>query len=303
MKNKPNIVCRICNGKGLGESYYPEVHFNDKIFKYYRCDDCSSFNVFPTPEDEDFTEMYGENDHTYLKDVEDKLHYDFNYEFANHQGFQIQFLAQIKNELKGCSLLDYGCGSGFYMKYAQNYGANVAGVEFDVEFVNLLKTKTDLAIYTFDDLINNYKGKTFDFIHVGHVLEHLPNPHETFNQLKKFAHKNTVFLIDGPLERNFCLHRLYVDLGSKFKAKKYREAVPQHLTLTTQKSQLRFFQEANLKKEKYLVVEQYFPLPSKLEKSAGKVVSYFVASISILLSSIIPFSGNIFHYRGKINDA
>ncbi|MCO6500002.1 MAG: class I SAM-dependent methyltransferase [Vicingus serpentipes] len=300
--NTTSVICRICSSSSLVESYYPDAHFNEKIFKYLKCRKCDSFNVFPSPNEEDFKKMYGEEDHYYLKDVKGQLQYDFNYPFAHHQGYQIQFLEQIKNDLKGKTLLDYACGSGFYMKYAETLGAKVVGVEFDKKFVTLLREKTDLDIYTFSEMKLKFAAEVFDFIHLGHILEHLPEPFELLEELRMFAHKDTVFIIDGPLERNSCLHRFYVDLGSRLKRKKYRDAVPQHLTLTTQKSQLLFFNRAGLKKEKYIVVEQYFPLPSKLEFSFGKMISFFIASFSILLSKIVPKYGNVFHYRGKIND-
>ncbi len=297
-----NDCCRICGAQDLISSYYPDAHFNGKIFQYLNCQNCASFNVFPSPDNDDFSKMYGEEDHTYLKDVKGKLDYDFNYPFADHQGYQIQFLKQIKNDLQGKTLLDYACGSGFYMKYAEQLGAKVTGIEFDEKFVALLKEKTDFDLYTFSEAKSKFASTTFDFIHLGHILEHLPDPITLIKELKQFANENTVFIIDGPLERNSCLHRLYVDLGSKLKGKKHRDAIPQHLTLTTQKSQLLFFQQAGLKKEKYIVTEQYFPLPPKLEPSIGKAISFIVASVSILISKLIPSSGNVFHFRGKVID-
>ena len=301
MKDNGESICRVCGVNRLAPSYYPDAHFNGKIFKYLNCQECQSFNVCPTPDDDDFSKMYGEEDHSYLKDVKGKLQYDFNYPFADHQGYQVQFLKQIKEELKNKTLLDYGCGSGFYMKYAEYCGAIVSGVEFDEKFVKLLREKTDFDIYTFSDLKSKLEKKTFDFIHLGHVLEHLPEPAKLMEELKNFAHENTVFIIDGPLERNACLHRLYVDLGSKLKRKKYRDAIPQHLTLTTQKSQLLFFQQLGLEKGKYIVTEVYFPLPSKIEPSLGKIISFIIASFSILISMIVPQFGNVFHYRGKMS--
>ena len=301
MKNNLQHTCRICEKIDLTESYYPEAHFNNKVFKYYKCNSCQSYNVFPSPNEDDFNKMYGENDHTYLKEISGKLEYNFNFPFADHQGYQIEFLKQIKDDIQGKILLDYACGSGFYMHYAQKLGAKAVGVEFDEQFVNVLKSKTNLDIYTFQNLHEQFKGKTFDYIHLGHVLEHLSAPLELIYQLKEFTHKDTLFIVDGPLERNHCLHRFYVDFGSRLKGKKYRNSIPQHLTLTTQKSQLTFFKQAGLKKDKYIVTEQYFPLPFKLEKSIGKIVSYLIATASILLSKAIPSSGNIFHYRGKID--
>lgn len=292
--------CRICGSKILIKSTYPDALFNRKIFEYLKCKNCSSYNVFPNPTEDDFSKMYGEEDHYYLKDVKGKLEYNFNYPFADHQGYQIKFLKQIESSLKNKTLLDYACGSGFYMKYAQNSGAKVVGVEFDKTFVNLLKEKTDFELYTFEELMSQFRGETFDFIHLGHVLEHLTNPIELLSSLKQFAHKDTTFLIDGPLDRNQCLHRSYVDFGSKLKSKKYREAAPQHLTLTTYQSQLDFFDKIGLQTEKYIVTENYFPLPSKLEPSVGKIISFLIATISILLSKLIPKFGNVFHFRGKL---
>lgn len=300
MENKH--LCRICESSTLLKSQYPDAHFNGKVFEYLSCQNCNSFNVFPSPDEDDFSKMYGEEDHDYLNQINDKIEYQHDFPFAHYHGYQLKYLDKIKPHLKGKSLLDFACGSGFYMDYAKKNGANVTGIEFDEKFVSLLKEKTNLDIYTLEDAIKLFKDTPFDFIHLGHVLEHLTNPKSIIEELKKISHSETIFLIDGPLERNFCLHRVYVDFGSKLKGKKYRNAMPQHLTLTTQKSQLQFFNLIGLKKEKYWVTEQYFPLPSKLEPSLGKIISFLIANVSIFTSMFIPKSGNIFHYRGKMNE-
>lgn len=299
--NKLENKCRVCNCSIFIDSPYPDIQFNEKIFKYHVCSNCKTYNIFPTPTQSDFSKMYGEEDHSYLKNLKGKLIHDFNYPFANHQGYQINFLNEIKSKIKNKTLLDYACGSGFYMKHAQAHGAEATGIEFDEKFVALLKEKTDLNIYTLDNLLKNSEHKKFDFIHLGHVIEHLPDPHSTLEILKKFAHKETIFLIDGPLERNFCLSRIYVDLGSKLKGKKLNEFPPQHLTLTSKKSQLLFFETIGLKTEKYAVVEQYFPLPNSFNNSLIDSISFLLATVSIAISKLIPSSGNVFHYRGRIS--
>ena len=159
MSSKMDNKCRTCGENSSIESFYPEAHFNKKVFKYYKCTHCLSFNVFPTPDKSDFEEMYGESDHTYLKELKGNIQYDFNYPFAHHQGYQIEFLDQIKKDIKGKELLDYACGSGFYMKYAQQLGAKVTGVEFDMNFVKLLKEKSGFDIYTFDELKTQFNSK------------------------------------------------------------------------------------------------------------------------------------------------
>lgn len=294
------LTCRICNSEELKKSFYPSIKFNDKIFDYMECEKCKSFNVFPNPTAEDFEKIYGENDHTYLSATENKLTYPTTYPKGHYHGYQLDFLEEIGSDLKGKRLLDFASGSGFYLDYAQKLGAEVVGIEFDEQFIKLLKTKSDFNIMTLHEAVERYKDLPFDFIHMGHVLEHLTNPSEILEELKKVANKDTTFLFDGPLERNACLSRFYIDFGSWLKSKKYNEYEPQHLTLTTYKSQLDFFKKHGLMTEKYVAVEQYFPLPDRMEKSFFAKVNYVIASLSIMISNGISSWGNIFHFRGKL---
>ncbi len=302
MKNSTSQInkCRICGSIDQKKASYPDVHFNNKVFSYYACNDCYSYNVFPSPTPSDLELIYGETDHKYFNTIPNKISYPEKYHFANHQGYQIKLLNEIGDKLSNKTLLDFACGSGFYLNHAKKLGAKVVGIEFNKEFVELLNQKTSFDIFTLDEALSKFKDKPFDFIHLGHILEHLTNPIETFNEIKKLAHKDTVFIIDGPLERNPCLSRFYIDFGSRIKNKPYNTFAPQHLSLTTKKSQLLFFEQVGIEPLKYKIVEQYFPLPSGFSKSATKNFNFIIAYISILVSLMIPFSGNVFHYRGKL---
>src|SRR5690606_6511182 len=61
------FICRICGSAILNKGKYPDIHFNSKVFSYYSCKSCSSYNVFPSPSTDDFKKIYGEEDHIYLK--------------------------------------------------------------------------------------------------------------------------------------------------------------------------------------------------------------------------------------------
>lgn len=304
MKNNTSLInkCRICGSVNQKKGSYPDIHFNNKVFSYYACEDCCSYNVFPSPTPSDLELIYGETDHKYFKTISDKISYPEKYHFANHQGYQINFLNEIGDKLVNKTLLDFACGSGFYLNHAKKLGAKVVGIEFNNEFVKLLIQKTKFDIYTLEEALSTFKDKPFDFIHLGHILEHLTNPIETFNEIKKLAHKNTVFIIDGPLERNPCLSRFYIDFGSRIKNKPYNTFAPQHLSLTTKKSQLRFFDNIGLRTLKYEIVEQYFPLPRTFGRSIIGNINFFIASCSVLLSMLIPSFGNVFHFRGKLKE-
>lgn len=292
------MYCLICNSNNMRKYYYPDVHFNGKIFSYYECFDCKSARIVPIPDDDDFSKMYGTTDHSYLLQLKDtdRLNFDKALSRYNHQNYQLYFLKKFYAQGKGKKLLDIGCGSGFYMYHATKLGYECTGIEFNETFCNLLSQKTDLHITTFDN-INN---KKFDLIHLGHFLEHTPNPTETIQDIKKYAHKDTLIIIDGPLEKNACLSRFIIKCGSKIKRKKYNSYPPQHITFTNYQSQLYLFEKCGLQKINYFVKEQMFPFPERVDiKKPVTLFLFIISRCSIIISNLNPRWGNIFHYAGR----
>ncbi len=297
-------VCLICRSANLHSYYYPPVIFNKKTFTYLECPVCLSAVITPLPNEEDFREMYGESDHAYLLKLkeDEKLNFTFLYEPYNHQKYQLDFFNKYNYGSAGKTLLDIGCGSGFYMKYAEQKGLECYGIEFDEKFVSLLIKKTNLKLSTFKTFEKEFVGKTFDLIHIGHMLEHSINPDEVLAFAKKYSHENTILIIDGPLEKNKCLSRWLIKTVSKLKRKKHNTYPPQHITFTNYNSQLRLFERNNLKKLNYEVAEQMFPLPNRFTfKHPLNSVLFLIARSSVNLSKLHPKLGNLFHYAGRFN--
>jgi SAM-dependent methyltransferase len=298
------MECLICGGTAFKPYYYPPTIFNSKTFTYHECLKCHSAQISPFPNEEDMKLMYGSNDHAYLLRLKKGEHliFNLNYPKYNHQGFQLQFFKKYNYAQYGRSLLDIGCGSGFYMNYAKTFGFSCDGMEFSEEFAKLLRVKTDLDIYSFDEFSNLFpEGKQFDIIHLGHVLEHSVEPKKFIESLKRYAHVNTIFIFDGPLEKNQCLSRFIIKFGSLLKKNKSNTYHPQHITFTDFRSQLMFFEKAGFIKINYEIQEQIFPLPDKFEfKNPFRSLLFLMARLSIALSKLNPKWGNVFHYAGKL---
>ena len=299
------MECLICGGKVFKPYYYPPNLFNNKTFSYHECMSCHSAQISPLPDDEDMRLMYGSNDHSYLLALKDGelLQQNFIYPKYHHQGFQIKFFEKYNYKQFGNSLLDIGCGSGYYMQFAKTFGFSCYGIEFGSDFAKLLRAKTSLDIYSFEEFSTQFpEGKQFDIIHLGHVLEHSTQPKAFIEGLKKYAHSNTLFIIDGPLEKNRCLSRFVIMCGSMLRRNKSNTYHPQHITFTNFKSQEIFFEKTGLTKINYEVAEQMFPFPSSLKDETFKNrLLFYLGRISINLSKIIPGAGNVFHYAGKLN--
>ncbi|MFN3917737.1 MAG: class I SAM-dependent methyltransferase [Flavobacteriales bacterium] len=306
MESKPDIIptCIICGNTHLKNHFYPPNIFNNKEFRYYSCPDCGSASVSPLPVKEDYDKIYGVEDHSYLKAMKEgeKIKYDFKWGKYNHRTYQINFFRESCKLAKGKKLLDYATGSGFYLAYAKELGYEGVGIEYSSEFAALLKSKSDLNIVSLQEFKQKYAEQKFDIIHFGHILEHVEKPSELIKQLIAYAHAETIFIVDGPLENNFCFSALFIKLGSLLKRKKHNAYPPQHLSFTNYKSQLLVFEKAGLKKLTYKVVEQDFPLPDKPQwGSPVSLISFIISRISIQLSKLHPKAGNVFHYVGKLN--
>lgn len=295
--------CPICKAETYVPAEYLPNKFNGKIFSYRKCTSCNSIYVDPFPTQEDLEAMYsGTNDHRYLKDV-DQYVPSIKFQKFHYKRYQVDFFIKNKKILPQGRLLDLGCGNGFYIQQALNLGYGGVGVEFDSEFVKVLRKKSGLEVYTLEEL--EEKQVQFDVIHIGHMLEHLVDPISYMERIKGFAHSETVFIVDGPVENNACLSRNLVNWQAKRNyrngTKEYNEYDPQHLHFTTYDSQLAFFEGLGLETLKYEVAEQPWPLSRNFGNHSPKeILIALVSRFSIFLSSVLKKQGNVFHYIGKL---
>ena len=302
-ENNVTLICPLCFSEKSEGFYYPPTDFNNKVFSYHSCLSCNASFVYPFPEKEDYDKIYGVNDHSYLKNLKpgEKYKHSSVLPLFNHQRYQLNFFSS-GNYWKGKkNLLDIGCGSGFYMNYARKFGLAATGIEYDENFASLMSEKTGLNILSFTEFEKQNTDVKFDIIHCGHILEHLEKPHEILEWAKKYAHSETIFIVDGPLEKNNSLATLIIKIGSKIRKRKMNHYPPQHLTFTDFNSQLAFFERNGFKKLRYKTEEQLFPLPDKPDfNSPSKLVMFFLAHFSVVFSRLIPRWGNVFHYAGKL---
>jgi 2-polyprenyl-3-methyl-5-hydroxy-6-metoxy-1,4-benzoquinol methylase len=292
------MTCLICGNKNFKPYYYPPTRFNGKVFNYFECASCASAQIDPLPDENDMKLMYGTEDHAYL--LKEKTHtYPDTYPKYNHQKFQLDFFERFQYSTRGKTLLDIGCGSGFYMNRARKAGMECMGIEFDTSFAKLLREKTGQQIFSFEEFETSFPGKTFDMVHMGHVLEHSTDPLAFLNGIKKYCHASTIVIVDGPLEKNKCFSRWLIRCGSMLKRNKLNTYHPQHITFTNRKSQLAFFERCGLAQVNYSIAEQMFPFPSAFKGSVKDKLLFLAGRISVNLSKLIPGAGNIFHYAGR----
>ena len=110
------------------------------------------------------------------------------------------FIKNSKKQLK--ELLDIGCGEGYFMKNMQELGWEVNGTDYSSYGI---KTKNphlqDKVIYgelnpVLDGLIQN--KKSYDFINLGNILEHVISPIDLLNKCHNLLSKTGVLRVKVP---------------------------------------------------------------------------------------------------------
>ncbi|HXG68169.1 MAG TPA: class I SAM-dependent methyltransferase [Blastocatellia bacterium] len=78
----------------------------------------------------------------------------------------------------GGRALDIGCGNGAYLSYLKHHGWQVAGVDISAEAAATAKREFDIDVFAGQLQDAPFEPASFDFIHMSHVIEHVPDPLE-----------------------------------------------------------------------------------------------------------------------------
>jgi len=100
------------------------------------------------------------------------------------------------------NLLDFGCGTGDFLRIAQQNKWEVLGIEPNVKARALANEKTNNVVFETDELIK-LKPNSFDVITLWHVLEHIPNYQEQFLILKNLLKPNGSLIIAVPNYKSY----------------------------------------------------------------------------------------------------
>lgn len=127
---------------------------------------------------------------------------------ADDQRRAIQFSSLIK----GKKWLDFGCGTGRLIDLLKNIAERAEGCELNSTYVNAMKER-NIEVYS---LLADVPQEAYDVITMFHVLEHIPNPLETLQQLFVRLKKGGVMVIEIPHANDFLLKSLDLHSFKKF---------------------------------------------------------------------------------------
>jgi len=98
-------------------------------------------------------------------------------------------------EIRGKTLLDYGCGRGEALRLFSQAGLKATGTDTDPECVRLASAHGPAVILQPEDPVRQFGAKSFDAISCFHVLEHVPSPIATLRALAQIARGHVVLAV------------------------------------------------------------------------------------------------------------
>lgn len=178
-----------------------------------------------------------------------------------------------QNESK--ELLDVACGEGFFMKNMQELGWKVIGTDYSSHGITIKNPELeDKVIYgelnpVLEELFQN--KKTFDFINLGNILEHVISPIDLLNKCHKLLNQEGVIRVKVP--NDFSPLQKYLTKNSSINS--YWIHPPDHLSYFNFDSLPKVLNHCNFKVEKLIgdfPIELFLlhPESNYIEKKVGK---------------------------------
>ena len=205
--------CKICNQSGKSIylkkyndeklrlffiNYYGEIKYEsfkqkllDVDYELLKCSDCNFVWQKNTPKKNFSIELYDniiDNDES-LKKSELKF---INQKKSNYKEIK-KIISNFDNET--INILDYGAGWGHWLMSGSGLSYKPYAFELSSNRIKFLSSNK-IEVLNFEK-INVYKN-VFHYVRLDQVLEHLDEPKDALNIIKKLGAKNCIYFISVP---------------------------------------------------------------------------------------------------------
>lgn len=187
--------CPACAGKEFTNQIICDDHtVSGESFAIVSCNTCKLWLTSPRPTQQNLGKYY-ESD-TYISHSNKansfvNIIYKMVRTYTMHQKTQL-----LKTFISKGSVLDYGCGTGDFLTACKKKGFLIQGIEPNELARNQARNQTQDKINS--DISDLSKENKVDIITLWHVLEHVPNPKETLEQLKTHLNPGGHIIIAVP---------------------------------------------------------------------------------------------------------
>lgn len=227
--------CPVC-GKTEHKNFLvvQDKSVSQDSFAIVQCENCGFKFTNPRPDQENIGRYYESEDYISHSNTTKGV---ISKAYKVVRSIAVKDKVELVNNLaKKGRILDYGCGTGYFLSACQKNGWEVNGFEPN-ELANKQATET-LGKTVENSSLDKFQPESFEIITMWHVLEHIHTLNETFQKLLSLLKPGGVVLVAVPN-------------ADSLDAQKYRENwaaydVPRHLYHFNQATMKRFLKKHKL---------------------------------------------------------
>lgn len=180
-------TCSVCGGSS-------RPHVTQAGYRYWKCPDCSTSQIHPTPSDATLEEYYRSfhAEGGAYEDFEDRMQADFPLKAR---------LARSLAPAPDARLLDVGCGKGFFVQQANAAGFKAEGIDLStsaIEYATKALGLQAVAGRLQTDAPSRWTS-AFDVATFWATIEHLPDPMEMLRAIHRCLKPGGLLLMDTGL--------------------------------------------------------------------------------------------------------
>ena len=213
-----------------------------EMFQLERNETYGYLETSPQPKAEKLSEYYQTED--YISHTDSKRNvFEKAYHLVRKKALKrkLKLINSLTSEER--KLLDVGCGTGDFLKIAQDNNWQVSGIEPNEKARQIANKKNNNTVFEIEQLLQ-FEKHSFDVITLWHVLEHLPNLGDQLNILKSLLKEKGTLIIAVPNYKSFDAD-YYKNFWAAFD-------VPRHLWHFDQNSLKKFLDSKKMDIEKTL---------------------------------------------------
>jgi len=195
---KPIQTCPICGSEKI-EIKHQSLDFlvTQSFFSIMECDNCGTCTTSPQPDTLEIDAYYKSEDYISHSGKSTGI-IESLYKIARFFTLRSKrTLIENESMLRKGKLLDIGCGSGEFLRFCQDSGWDVTGIEPGVSAREKASELLGKKVHKTDALFQNLDEK-FDVISMWHVLEHVHDPNKYISHIRDLLNPKGVIIIAVP---------------------------------------------------------------------------------------------------------
>lgn len=190
--------CPVCNSDNISNYKIVKDHtVSNESFVIMKCGNCNFQFTNPRPDAENISQFYKSEDYiSHTNKGNNPINVIYLLVRKYSTSIKIKLINSVTKKPKG-KILDYGCGTGYFLHAIQKEGWKVYGVEPDTEARKIAESELGFTLEkNIKPLVK--KAEKFDVITLWHVLEHIHDLNGIINQLKTLLKEKGKLIIAVP---------------------------------------------------------------------------------------------------------